>query len=96
MRGGVSETDEMQTMLPESSPHAWGCFSPSGAACGTVIVFPTCVGVFPAALAATVPAARLPHMCGGVSIAAKSKDEQDKSSPHVWGCFLPGALLTPG
>ena len=48
VRGGVSKEGEKGTFPKTSSPRAWGCFYQAADAMSMIIVFPTCVGVFPA------------------------------------------------
>ena len=50
-----------------SSPRAWGCFWGSRSRGSQKSVFPTCVGVFLAALVLDVLYSSLPHVRGGVS-----------------------------
>ena len=92
MRGGVS----LRVVTPEvsmgSSPRAWGCFSFDGSACKDLLVFPTCVGVFPSPTEPASGEARLPHVRGGVSSATYLSIAATKSSPRAWGCFLVSSI----
>ncbi len=47
MRGGVSGRALPDDYDIRSSPHAWGCFQRDIEDISFVMVFPTCVGVFP-------------------------------------------------
>ena len=87
MRGGVSIPCRQGAAPPSSSPHAWGCFLPSGAYLDTDFIFPTCVGVFPSQKAPLFRYVDLPHMRGGVSSFSWAHGYNNPSSPHAWGCF---------
>ena len=50
-------------------------------------VFPTPVGVFPCSLVSSSIMLSLPHARGGVSLEAKERLWQKRSSPRPWGCF---------
>ncbi len=52
-----------------------------------LIVFPTCVGVFPPKAVKAAYNLGLPHMRGGVSRSAHLRGRRLWSSPHAWGCF---------
>ncbi|STV09388.1 Domain of uncharacterised function (DUF2825) [Klebsiella pneumoniae] len=52
-----------------------------------LIVFPTHVGVFPAAAVTPPGATCLPHARGGVSTDLRQLGETMTSSPRTWGCF---------
>ena len=53
----------------------------------TVVVFPTCVGVFLADLFLEAFIRGLPHVRGGVSMERIFRNFGEKSSPRAWGCF---------
>ena len=72
----------------KSSPHAWGCFCAWPLRAVTLRVFPTRVGVFPAARSLPRKGQCLPHTRGGVSVRADAESARAESSPHAWGCFL--------
>src|SRR5690606_34376936 len=88
MRGGVSAVRHSGHRQVRSSPHAWGCFQGISPQSADLLVFPTCVGVFPDKRRCLVPLLRLPHMRGGVSGGRGSLRRHVWSSPHAWGCFL--------
>ena len=111
MRGGVSFDKIAEEIIMRSSPRAWGCFLGFVETSSTSIVFPTCVGVFPAMAILSGIASRLPHVRGGVSSFVSCQDEALRSSPRAWGCFpgvrheirdgpvfptCVGVFLTPG
>ena len=87
MRGGVSYSSSTYRGGIRSSPHAWGCFFYRAFFVGGVLVFPTCVGVFPRRPTGLKWRHGLPHMRGGVSQARRDKIRRQQSSPHAWGCF---------
>ena len=58
------------------------------ATCQTVLVFPTCVGVFPPGGIPGAGRGGLPHVRGGVSWPSLSGNASAMSSPRAWGCFL--------
>ncbi len=92
VRGGVSRDQGRPGVAALSSPRAWGCFSGSASWSDLLVVFPTCVGVFPRTLTPRRRARCLPHVRGGVSGAPSARRHQVVSSPRAWGCFLcPGA-----
>ena len=66
-RGGVSYVVIERDTDVESSPRPWGCFYDDVPAEAVEQVFPTPVGVFPAAHHCRAGRARLPHARGGVS-----------------------------
>ncbi len=70
-----------------SSPRPWGCFSGHLPAYPRRGVFPTPVGVFPAALWSGCGSGSLPHARGGVSGAYPAALRHPQSSPRPWGCF---------
>ena len=47
VRGGVSKSEWGTADILVSSPRAWGCFYPLRSSFQRILVFPTCVGVFP-------------------------------------------------
>ena len=67
VRGGVSRLKFVGERLSESSPRAWGCFHNPVCRARVSLVFPTCVGVFPAWIRLWRPTRGLPHVRGGVS-----------------------------
>ena len=96
MRGGVSAASAASISLTESSPRAWGCFSRRDYRTYRVIVFPTCVGVFPKFCTTMHQASGLPHVRGGVSKGIKNDYYQKSSSLRAWECFrTSGALRGP-
>ena len=52
-----------------------------------MLVFPTCVGVFPVVKGAVFDFSGLPHVRGGVSDPTDSGGPTKWSSPRAWGCF---------
>ena len=88
VRGGVSVLRVTGLLVPTSSPRAWGCFSPRVPCRLPVIVFPTCVGVFPWHGEPLAAAFCLPHVRGGVSKPFVGFYTTKRSSPRAWGCFL--------
>ncbi len=87
IRGGVSRLRFYCEFPSMSSPHTWGCFSPTFNAGYKARVFPTYVGVFLWSLTLTTFAVRLPHIRGGVSMFLQFAQHFVLSSPHTWGCF---------
>ena len=87
VRGGVSIVTALSWGIPESSPRAWGCFYKALPSCRAVLVFPTCVGVFPCRWRSSRPASGLPHVRGGVSHGRHPLPRREVSSPRAWGCF---------
>ena len=87
VRGGVSINIQYVKKLPTSSPRAWGCFFQFQRLPCQILVFPTCVGVFPSRLSTSLRSSSLPHVRGGVSIAEMAWKMQKMSSPRAWGCF---------
>ena len=87
MRGGVSDATARGEKVRTSSPRAWGCFFDQLPPAFKVMVFPTCVGVFPSFLSRTKSSAGLPHVRGGVSVPAVVVEALRPSSPRAWGCF---------
>ena len=87
-RGGVSAIITTHINPAQSSPRPWGCFRASHPCAADDRVFPTPVGVFPSADAATIAIASLPHARGGVSITTSTPPIRGRSSPRPWGCFL--------
>ncbi|KDK64749.1 hypothetical protein AF22_01858 [Klebsiella pneumoniae CHS 66] len=59
-----------------------------------LIVFPTHVGVFPAAAVTPPGATCLPHARGGVSTDLRQLGETMTSSPRTWGCFRRGRFTS--
>src|SRR5699024_7195225 len=86
--GGVSEGSIVATLHEESSPRLWGCFWHTRPVASSQHVFPTPVGVFPAAHGPHGWWVRLPHACGGVSDTYNYLTLATSSSPRLWGCFL--------
>ncbi len=86
-RGGVSAIRADQVKAGQSSPRPWGCFCLMQAITAGNEVFPTPVGVFPAARLVSRCLPRLPHARGGVSPLAMHLGLFDWSSPRPWGCF---------
>ena len=70
-----------------SSPRAWGCFQHAAIQVRVLLVFPTCVGVFPIAASEATSMPRLPHVRGGVSPEKLIERCRKASSPRAWGCF---------
>ncbi len=89
VRGGVSEAHLIPAAQRESSPRAWGCFQKDFQEDERVVVFPTCVGVFPTASVGGSKPHSLPHVRGGVSLPVVTKLARASSSPRAWGCFRP-------
>ncbi len=87
MRGGVSTSRNYRQGRRRSSPRAWGCFRVRQRRSQMLVVFPTCVGVFPPPPAWPGVGRRLPHVRGGVSSAAPPATLIASSSPRAWGCF---------
>ena len=87
VRGGVSPRWSFARSLFLSSPRAWGCFCSAGLRVQSGLVFPTCVGVFPAFFYFFLPSFCLPHVRGGVSVRLCICQEGQASSPRAWGCF---------
>ena len=52
-----------------------------------MLVFPTCVGVFPKVTDLASASRSLPHVRGGVSLSRFSVVIFLVSSPRAWGCF---------
>ena len=97
VRGGVSLLPALHLCSSQSSPRAWGCFSKIWTPVADMMVFPTCVGVFPALPCPWMWSAGLPHVRGGVSVGNKIKEDVPGSSPRAWGCFfLPSSVLPQG
>ena len=67
VRGGVSDKMIVDWGDGTSSPRAWGCFYLKEDMTLRIVVFPTCVGVFPEDEARELTDAGLPHVRGGVS-----------------------------
>ena len=89
VRGGVS-VDFIDVEEPiQSSPRAWGCFWNGRRQKLGYMVFPTCVGVFPAGSLLRLRWPRLPHVRGGVSETSTFARGDHQSSPRAWGCFFP-------
>ncbi len=66
MCGGVPTSSSLDSSIPESSPHVWGCtLGPVGKGAAIAIV-PTCVGVYLAIIGKAKALHHRPHMCGGV------------------------------
>ena len=86
-RGGVSMGLASQAHIGLSSPRPWGCFGCESTQKTLQYVFPTPVGVFPAASPAPGIRWRLPHARGGVSLLFHFHCMDEKSSPRPWGCF---------
>ncbi len=86
-RGGVSEGERQKEWKHASSPRTWGCFRLRYPAARTGPVFPTHVGVFPAALSGSTNWTCLPHARGGVSDLRGFTQCHFLSSPRTWGCF---------
>ncbi len=70
-----------------SSPRRWGCFFLNVYFFIFIHVFPTQVGVFPAADADHHHGWCLPHAGGGVSPHRVGRLDLRVSSPRRWGCF---------
>ncbi len=87
MRGGVSSVTLKISVSSWSSPHVWGYFLSKGILTETLLVFPTCVGVFLGVRPGKRAGERLPHMRGGVSSSCVSGFGSILSSPHAWRCF---------
>ena len=87
VRGGVSKDDAEALTCDGSSPRAWGCFISFILSWMSVIVFPTCVGVFLGEIAERFRSVGLPHVRGGVSPTSGSVGKLSGSSPRAWGCF---------
>ena len=87
VRGGVSFVASLEIRTGSSSPRAWGCFLLSGKKEKLGLVFPTCVGGFPAHGQAPWGQGRLPHVRGGVSEILEVGRASRPSSPRAWGCF---------
>ena len=85
--GGVSTSATRTRLTTKSSPRMWGCFWSSTATGKGEGVFPTHVGVFLFWIASLQFLPRLPHACGGVSLAAIQDILGMESSPRMWGCF---------
>ena len=88
VRGGVSAIIRYRKHEALSSPRAWGCFRLNERSAQFLIVFPTCVGVFPSSREQTYLCPGLPHVRGGVSFYAWCEKMGWRSSPRAWGCFL--------
>ena len=91
--GGVSDADNLPVQQVGSSPRMWGCFYVQRKRKPRRAVFPTYVGVFLRCDRPQTLGSRLPHVCGGVSAKRKSSRRARKSSPRMWGCFLPVSFL---
>ncbi len=89
-RGGVSCPESTPARAARSSPRPWGCFHVVAVAVDAMGVFPTPVGVFPAARRRLRRILGLPHARGGVSWRAVLLDVDTRSSPRPWGCFQRG------
>ncbi len=87
VRGGVSDKMIVDWGDGTSSPRAWGCFYLKEDMTLRIVVFPTCVGVFPEDEARELTDAGLPHVRGGVSFVLRLGDDKVLSSPRAWGCF---------
>ena len=87
-RGGVSSKKKGSAIKFWSSPRTWGCFCGGCRCWRRCFVFPTHVGVFPAARSVVQDAAGLPHARGGVSAAIAPAAIKKESSPRTWGCFF--------
>ena len=87
VRGGVSKKKFEKLLTKRSSPRAWGCFRQAYSPCGSSIVFPTCVGVFPTFAGSNTTELSLPHVRGGVSVFLLLRRGSSPSSPRAWGCF---------
>ena len=94
-RGGVSRLFFSACSRIRSSPRPWGCFFFQRRRNGTYQVFPTPVGVFRQAGAGSPCSGGLPHARGGVSLEAKERLWQRKSSPRPWGCFSASEIPAP-
>ena len=86
-RGGVSRGKPEPDPHPASSPRTWGCFLDIITHRHLLRVFPTHVGVFPAAAFFSGLQPGLPHARGGVSIMLSVITGLLTSSPRTWGCF---------
>ena len=86
-RGGVSARSIRRMGISGSSPRPWGCFHVGTGLQHAVAVFPTPVGVFPAAPEGHRPDRSLPHARGGVSTRLGKPYMPQVSSPRPWGCF---------
>ena len=87
MRGGVSPARLSLPRYNKSSPRAWGCFQTKSGGGERIVVFPTCVGVFPMSLTLPLLKGSLPHVRGGVSAHVAGDFTAGSSSPRAWGCF---------
>ena len=87
VRGGVSMRRATPVLHTVSSPRAWGCFHTAFKIYQRIVVFPTCVGVFPYSVQDLPAHCRLPHVRGGVSNTGQRHRTGIASSPRAWGCF---------
>ena len=89
VRGGVSLNPMQLVRTGPSSPRAWGCFFNRMQVFLSILVFPTCVGVFLGTEFAEIGIFGLPHVRGGVSKISFFLRSIAESSPRAWGCFYP-------
>ena len=87
-RGGVSPSDDPETLERQSSPRPWGCFCRLVGYNILSRVFPTPVGVFLEKEPVVPFICRLPHARGGVSFFVDVPEKFRQSSPRPWGCFF--------
>ena len=93
-RGGVSGRAVTDAPDLRSSPRTWGCFHEGSHHQGTILVFPTHVGVFLLYPFADIADHGLPHACGGVSVNTyllKEPITASNGTPHTFLWVLPAS-----
>ena len=92
--GDVSDKGIRETQQRKFSPRRWGCFRYLTCRRCQKTVFPTQVGMFPAARRARLRAVCFPHAGGDVSEADRMIARVKSFSPRRWGCFQQTTLAS--
>ena len=92
MRGDRPHFPVKLKQILRSSPHAWGSSLEHVRLERPERVFPTCVGIVPAASGGLATCAGLPHMRGDRPTSLCSTLTLRGSSPHAWGSSLHGVI----
>ena len=92
--GDVSDKGIRETQQRKFSPRRWGCFRYLTCRRCQKTVFPTQVGMFPAARWARLRAVCFPHAGGDVSEADRMIARVKSFSPRRWGCFQQTTLAS--